>query len=181
MNFLYFKVPSVVRNYVVKSEPYALNISWDPPSKADLCLVHYRLVAWDDEDVSAFDKTTSNTSIRVEDLKACVGYIVQIIPVTETMKDGDPLQIECETSSKAAAAPTVLVLAEYPDRFVISAQESDLNNKCETIFARIVCKARSDAPIMVGGQIDNGLLYNKCNEYRILYFRLLKSTSRDNL
>lgn len=158
--FILLKDPSAIRNYKVVSEPFSLDISWDPPERAELCVTGYRLIGWDDEDniVDAFDKSTTNTSISITDLKACVTYTVQIVPTTKSMNDGAFLHIECETKSKAPEAPDVDVLAVYPDRFSISARESDKNNKCETIFARIVCEARSDAPIKVYFSVsDSGL------------------------
>lgn len=140
-----------MRKKEIIAQPFSLDISWDPPEFADLCVTGYRLSGWDDEDnqVSAFDQKTTKTSITIEGLKACVTYTIQIIPTTKSMNDGELLHIECETKSKAAEAPEVDVLAVYPDRFAISARESDKNNKCETIFARIVCEARSEAPIKV--------------------------------
>uniref|UniRef100_A0A1I8PP92 protein-tyrosine-phosphatase n=1 Tax=Stomoxys calcitrans TaxID=35570 RepID=A0A1I8PP92_STOCA len=152
--------PSAVSNQRVKAGPFSLDIAWDPPTFADLCVTGYRLSGWDDEDnvVAAFDKNTENTSITIEGLKACVTYTVQIIPTTKSMNDGDFLHIECETQSKASEAPDVDVLATYPDRFAISARESDKNNKCETIFARIVCEARIDAPIKKAEKYVKGQL-----------------------
>ncbi|XP_075165181.1 protein tyrosine phosphatase 52F [Haematobia irritans] len=152
--------PSAVSNQKVKAEPFALDISWDPPTFADLCVTGYRLSGWDDEDnvVTAFDQKTTNTSIRIEGLKACVTYTIQIIPTTASMNDGNFLHIESETQSKASEAPDVDVLGTYPDRFAISARESDKNNKCETIFARIVCEARSDAPIKKAEKYVKGQL-----------------------
>ncbi|XP_073844444.1 protein tyrosine phosphatase 52F isoform X2 [Musca autumnalis] len=152
--------PSVVRKKEVVAQPFSLDISWDPPEFADLCVTGYRLSGWDDEDneVSAFDQKTTNTSITIEGLKACVTYTIQIIPTTQSMNDGELIHIECETKSKAADAPEVDVLAVYPDRFAISARESDKNNKCETIFARIVCEARTDAPIKKAEKYVKGQL-----------------------
>uniref|UniRef100_T1PDP8 protein-tyrosine-phosphatase n=1 Tax=Musca domestica TaxID=7370 RepID=T1PDP8_MUSDO len=152
--------PSVVRKKEIIAQPFSLDISWDPPEFADLCVTGYRLSGWDDEDnqVSAFDQKTTKTSITIEGLKACVTYTIQIIPTTKSMNDGELLHIECETKSKAAEAPEVDVLAVYPDRFAISARESDKNNKCETIFARIVCEARSEAPIKKAEKYVKGQL-----------------------
>lgn len=142
--------PSSVQYYKVVAQPLSLNISWEPPSHADLCLNVYRLCGWDDENkmVPQFDKTTPNTSINIDELKSCTTYTIQIIPTTKTM-DGELLHIEQETSSMVASAPEVQISGVYPERISISARDTDVNNKCPTIFARIVCVARTPAPIPV--------------------------------
>lgn len=152
--------PSPVRNYVVVAEPFALNISWEPPQVADLCVTGYRLSGWDDENkaVSQFDNTTAKTTVYVDGLNACMAYTVQIIPTTKSMMDGELLHIEYETSSIVAAKPDVEVTGIYSNRFGISARDSDLNNKCETIFARIVCEALTQSPIMIAEKYVKGQL-----------------------
>lgn len=128
------------------AEPHRLSISWLAPSYADLCLTGYRLSGWNDEKkpVPAFDKTTENTSVTIDGLNSCQGFTVQIIPTTKTA-DGALKHVEARTTPIKAQAPTVETTSVYPNRFEFSAQESDLNNKCETIFARFVCQASLDA------------------------------------
>ena len=127
-----------------------MNISWEPPLYGDLCLNVYRLCGWDDENkmVPQFDKSTSNNSIYIDGLKSCMTYTIQIIPTTKTM-DGELLHIEHETASMVSVAPDVEIIGVYPERIAISARETDINNKCAIIFARIVCVARTPAPIKV--------------------------------
>lgn len=142
--------PTAVQYYSIVAQPLALNISWKPPSYGDLCLNVYRLCGWDDENkmVPEFDKSTSNTSIYIDGLKSCMTYTIQIIPTTKTM-DGELLHIEHETASMVSVAPDVQIIGVYPEKIAISARETDINNKCAIIFARIVCVARTPAPIKV--------------------------------
>ncbi|KAM7344935.1 protein tyrosine phosphatase 52F isoform 2-T4 [Cochliomyia hominivorax] len=151
--------PSAVRNYKVVAKPLSLNISWDAPAYADLCLNVYRLCGWDDENnmVPQFDKSTPNTSIFIDGLKSCMIYTIQIIPTTQTM-DGELLHFEDETASMVASAPDVQIIGVYPERIAISARETALNNKCSTIFARIICLARTPAAITVAEKYVKGQL-----------------------
>lgn len=108
--------------------------------------------------VPQFDKSTPNTSIFIDGLKSCMTYTIQIIPTTKTM-DGELLHIEEETASMVAAAPDVQVIGVYPERFSISARETTVNNKCATIFARIICLARTPAPISVNLKLSYNSYY----------------------
>ncbi|KAL9898387.1 protein tyrosine phosphatase 52F isoform 2-T5 [Glossina fuscipes fuscipes] len=156
--------PSEILSPFAAAEPHRLLLSWMAPAYADLCLTGYRLSGWNDEKkpVPAFDKTTENTSVTIDGLNSCQGFTVQIIPTTKT-SDGDLTHVEARTTPIRAQPPTVETTSVYPNRLEFSAQESDLNNKCETIFARFVCEARHEArhkfaEIYVEGRM--GIIYN---------------------
>ncbi|XP_037826441.1 receptor-type tyrosine-protein phosphatase eta isoform X1 [Lucilia sericata] len=151
--------PSAVQYVTIVSKPLSFQISWEPPAYADLCLNVYRLCGWDNENkmIPEFDQSTPNTSIFIDGLKSCMTYTIQIIPTTKSM-DGELLHIEEETASMVAPAPEVQMMGVYPTKFAISARESDVNNKCATIFARIVCIARGPAPIAVAEKYVKGQL-----------------------
>lgn len=134
----------------VSSEPHSIKISWSPPIFADLCLINYHLSAWNDDHkpVTAFNVITPNTSATITGLNSCQAFTVQIVPVTKTI-DGEAVEIETETATMIPQAPTLETIGSYPNYLIFSAKESDLDNKCETIFAHFVCEARVDVTIKV--------------------------------
>lgn len=115
-----------------------------------MCLTGYRISGWDNENKPAkeFDKTVTDSAVFIQGLKACVVYTVQIIPITKT-KDGDLLQVDCETAATITQLTTIEISIAYHDHFNVVGTDEDSSNKCETIFARLICESRTQAPIMV--------------------------------
>lgn len=91
--------PSEVLEPVATPYAFSLDLSWEIPAYADLCIEGYRLSGWTDDevDVEALSVTTQNTNVSFSDLVACQMYIIQIIPYTREKRDGGvPRQVPVE-------------------------------------------------------------------------------------
>ncbi|XP_067629119.1 receptor-type tyrosine-protein phosphatase F [Eurosta solidaginis] len=133
--------PSSVNDISVVYEAQALNISWTVPTFGELCIVEYRLNGWIDEKSPSqkFDKKTNSTGLYINELFACQTYSIQIIAVTSNT-DGEAVIIEVETRAEIAMASNIQALAQYPNALELSAVDSNIDNKCETIIARFACE-----------------------------------------
>ncbi|XP_037949787.1 phosphatidylinositol phosphatase PTPRQ [Teleopsis dalmanni] len=131
--------PSAVRVNDFISAPYSLEISWQQPLFADLCLNGYRLSLWKlKSTLSEIDLVTNDTFVRFEKLNSCQAYTIQIIPTTKTM-DGELTQIEAETSAIVAQSIVFEKLAVYPNGIELNARDQDTNNNCDNLFAHFRC------------------------------------------
>lgn len=81
---------------------FSIQLDWETPEYADLCIVGYRISGWmdDDKDVEALSVSTAEKTVLFEkDLVACQAYTIQIIPYTKQNLDGELRQIEVETKA----------------------------------------------------------------------------------
>jgi Fibronectin type III domain len=85
--------PSMVQNIVSTGTETYLRVDWNPPKYGAFCVKHYRYAVWYTEHTShnAYDNHTDDTFVIFNDLIACTGYTIQIIPVgyNETI-EGQP-------------------------------------------------------------------------------------------
>lgn len=82
--------------------PFSIQLNWQIPSYADLCIEGYRISGWMDggSEVVALSVSTQNNTVLFEkDLMACQAYTIQIIPYTHENLDGELRQIEVETQA----------------------------------------------------------------------------------
>lgn len=89
---------------------FSIQLDWETPEYADLCIDGYRISGWmdDDKDVEALSVSTPDTTVRFEnDLVACQAYTIQIIPYTKLNLDGELRQIVVETKAAVVNAEKV--------------------------------------------------------------------------
>lgn len=153
-------------------EPRSIEISWDPPDYAELCLNGYRISGWRDDNIPLpeFDQNINKTTILFDNLFSCTAYTVQIIPITKTLNDGELLQIETETKAIVASKITNEFISFYSHSLELSAKSTDYDNNCETIFARFICEvtnSNSDAPFKVRFRKYKEVKYLPQKEFKI--------------
>jgi len=81
---------------------FSIELNWEIPEYADLCIAGYRISGWMDDDkvVEALSVSIDNNSVLFDkDLIACQAYTIQIIPFTKENLDGQLRQIEVETTA----------------------------------------------------------------------------------
>lgn len=81
---------------------FSIQLDWETPEYADLCIDGYRISGWmdDDKDVEALSVSTAEKTVLFEkDLVACQAYTIQIIPYTKQNLDGELRQIDVETKA----------------------------------------------------------------------------------
>lgn len=89
---------------------FSIQLDWETPEYADLCIDGYRISGWmdDDKDVEALSVSTPDTTVLFEkDLVACQAYTIQIIPYTKLNLDGELRQIVVETKAAVVNAEKV--------------------------------------------------------------------------
>ncbi|XP_064536553.1 receptor-type tyrosine-protein phosphatase eta isoform X2 [Drosophila montana] len=133
--------------------PFSIQLNWQIPSYADLCIDGYRISGWMDggSEVVALSVSTQNNTVLFEkDLMACQAYTIQIIPYTHENLDGELRQIEVETQADVVNGDkTDLALVgngATSHSLELIAYNKDFNNNCQTFFAHFNCSANSDVP-----------------------------------
>ncbi|KAI8036266.1 hypothetical protein M5D96_010859 [Drosophila gunungcola] len=142
--------PTQILEPVVEPSAYSIEVSWQTPAYADLCIDGYRMSGWMEDDklveVEALSLSTQNTSVVFDkNLLACQVYIIQIIPYTRESLDGELRQIEVETKAAIVDHTKVkLDMKRAGSEFLeLTAFNTDYNNTCPTIFALFRCNTTS--------------------------------------
>ncbi|KAH8350288.1 hypothetical protein KR067_013028, partial [Drosophila pandora] len=153
--------PSEILDPVVTTYAFSLDLSWEIPAYADLCIDGYRLSGWtdDDVDVEALSVTTKETSVSFSDLVACQMYTIQIIPYTTEKRDGGtPRQVPVEMRAAVVSQPKIKFekLSTSSHSIELSALNNDFNNSCPTIYALFNCTTNENVPFKYADRYVEG-------------------------
>ncbi|KAH8275290.1 hypothetical protein KR026_004701, partial [Drosophila bipectinata] len=144
--------PTQILEPVVTPDSFSLELSWDIPAYADLCIDGYRLSGWTEDEpiVEGLSVTTKNTNVSYSNLVACEMYTIQIIPYTRGSQDGDPRQVDAEMRPAIVSSSKikfeVLTGSTSSHSLELSAFNNDYNNSCPTIYAFFECKTTDNVP-----------------------------------
>ncbi|XP_033233871.1 receptor-type tyrosine-protein phosphatase H isoform X1 [Drosophila pseudoobscura] len=136
--------PSQILEPVVLPGSYSLEISWQTPAYANLCIDGYRLSGWMEDNKEVLSATTKNTSVTFNDgLLACQMYTIQVIPYTRENLDGDLRQEVVETTAAVVNSDKITLQmgtnGAASHSLTLIANNQDYNNTCQTIFAFFNC------------------------------------------
>lgn len=97
------KISSVQELKLSEVDPRSLSVKWSPPETGTFCVVSYRVVAWvsiGGVPEEQFSNITSDPYVTFGEVMACAKYSVQVIPVSNSSKDGINEIQEIETKSR---------------------------------------------------------------------------------
>ncbi|KAL7737912.1 hypothetical protein ACLKA6_006284 [Drosophila palustris] len=132
---------------------FSIELNWETPEYADLCIAGYRISGWMDDDkvVEALSVSTQDNSVLFDkDLIACQAYTIQIIPFTSNSLDGQLRQIEVETTAAVVNFNKIKLQVAGSGAtshgLELNANNQDYDNNCQTFFAHFSCSSKADVP-----------------------------------
>lgn len=160
--------PSEVIGLKFHLNPKKVNLTWKPPMYAELCITEYKLAGWNEEKYPypAFEALTSNLTVIIEKLYSCESYLVHINANTKYLS-GKIFEFGINTMADFATPSKLQVTGVSSNHIEIKAHINDPTNKCDIIFARIICRATTNVTHRVSS------IYNKLNKKYIFYIKIL--------
>ncbi|XP_034477352.1 phosphatidylinositol phosphatase PTPRQ isoform X2 [Drosophila innubila] len=132
---------------------FSIELNWETPEYADLCIAGYRISGWMDDDkvVDALSVSIDNNSVLFDkELFACQAYTIQIIPFTKENLDGQLRQIEVETTAAVVNYEKIKLQVAGSGAtshgLELNANNQDYDNNCQTFFAHFSCSTNAEVP-----------------------------------
>lgn len=131
--------------------PHQLNLTWDTPIVTKNCVFEYRITGWATDDPTnneyKFESKTEQNLYLAKDLISCLAYTIQIIPVGNDNKDGNPYQVQFE--AMPVKEENVELEATWGSHSIdLIVKTNDATNLCPSLFIKFSCytQTKDDIP-----------------------------------
>ncbi|XP_055384600.1 receptor-type tyrosine-protein phosphatase eta isoform X2 [Condylostylus longicornis] len=145
--------PSEIEDTMVKYiYPTEIVLKFKPPYLGNICVKEYRINCWpkDHSEVKTGHFNRTEKVFTIKNLTSCMEYEVQIIPITYSLKEGDPVVLPITTSPRDSHPELDSNAKATHNSLQLSGGTKD---RCEVLFAKFECIATHETGIMRAEQI----------------------------